>query len=493
MDVRGRRKKFARRTRTSCLECRSAHRKCDESRPACARCHQLVQPCTYGLRISWRPCLVSSRPDSGPQLDEQPVRPAARLKRHSDYQPQRRSQQRPQQLLSLSATHMSLFPGLSPAHRSLLAYFSHTADSFSGDHAVKDRLCGVFVPMAAESTPLMTAVLALSAVHRANNTVLFQDARELSTLQLASVRQLRLSLSKAPDETVIATSLMLCFAQVVSGGGSGGDGSSWRLHLEGLESVFALNPFAWSVHSSSPSRALISKCFVSLAALASVSCHPPSCLVSQRALDMLGGDVTRLPVDDFIAYSSELMQVFFESGDILRKVQARLSSTAEGMDEMLARRTSRLLRRLGRMAAVSRTEMDYSNPDHQNVDRLFHLAAMLHINQRIKRLSPSSAEVQRLTVQILGLLRGIKLQDGPSIGVFLFFPAFTAGNASVKDIHRQQVRDVLNGLIRKMGFSNLRQGLGVLEAIWAHRDRHGESNVNVSWEGFAHGADVILY
>lgn len=501
MDASCRRKRFSHRSRTSCLECRRAHRKCDESRPACTRCSHLAQPCTYGLRILWRPRL-SSRSNFGQQFDDKDSRRRA-SEQHGgsplalgSLDPTRPSPPG-QSCPSLLAKPVALFPDLSPAHRSLLAYFTHAADSFSCDHGIKDQLCGVFIPMAAVSGPLMASILALASVHRANNATLFQDARELGALQLTSVRQLRLRLSKPPDETVVAAALMLCFAQIMSGGSSSSSSSSdssWRLHLEGVSSLFAADALSWSVYDSSPSKALICKCFVSLAALANVSGQPPSRAVSQRALDMLGRDVSRHYVDDFTAYSTELMHVLFEIGDLLRERHRVLADAPRRTTNVaLAGQAAQLLHRLTAMAIASRARIDYSNPRHRDVDELFHLAAMLLVSQRLNGLLPSSAEIQQLTAQMLSRLRGIKLHDGPGIGVLLFFPAFTAGTGAVDASHRLQIRDLLNDLVRTMGFINLRQGLDVLEALWAHRDLYGESDVNASWECFVGRVDIILY
>lgn len=386
---------------------------------------------------------------------------------------------------------MALFPELSPAQNSLLDYFTYAANFFSCDQGIKLQLCQVFIPMAAESWPLMTSILALASMHRGNNSaVMSRDAREACALQLASVRELRLSLSNPPDESIVAAALMLCFAQVMSGSNSD---STWRLHLEGVASLFAMDAPTWSVHSTSQSKAIICKCYVSLAAIANVSSHPPSPIVSQQALGMLGRGVSCHYIDDFTAYSTELMYVLFEIGDLLRQRQTTRvkSTTISGM--ALASQSSRLLHRLTSMATVCRSRLNNNNTRHQRVDELFHFAAMLQISQRLKGLLPSSIEVQHLTVQILSLLREIKLQKGPNIGVLLFFPAFSAGAGAVEGPHRQQIRGLLKNMVRNMGFVNLRHGLDVLEALWAHRDRYGESNANASWESFVGGLDVILY
>ncbi|KAH8649133.1 hypothetical protein BX600DRAFT_110649 [Xylariales sp. PMI_506] len=44
-----------RRTRSGCLNCRRKKRKCDETRPACARCSRVGAVCEWGVRVSFRP------------------------------------------------------------------------------------------------------------------------------------------------------------------------------------------------------------------------------------------------------------------------------------------------------------------------------------------------------------------------------------------------------------------------------------------------------
>lgn len=53
MEKPSRRKGFAPRSRSGCLECRQHHRKCDERRPTCTLCEKYSRNCEYGLRITW--------------------------------------------------------------------------------------------------------------------------------------------------------------------------------------------------------------------------------------------------------------------------------------------------------------------------------------------------------------------------------------------------------------------------------------------------------
>lgn len=380
--------------------------------------------------------------------------------------------------------HLSIAPGLSPGEKSLLSYFVHAADSFSYDKGIKDEFCGAFIPIAMDSYPLMASILTLAAVHRAN-AGLFQGHQELAALQVTAVRQLRMSLSGTPNEALVASALILCYAEVISGGGGE---ISWRVHLEGVAHLFALDPLLWTVDAPDRTRAFICRCFVSLVALANVSRHPPTAAASERALAMIPKVRSPAYIDEFTAYSTDLTLVLFEVGNISR--QSQLAATHPTGDNCVDpnKLALHLLHRLEGMTVKSHIHA----LEHLCINTLFHQAAKLQIFQRMMGLLPSSTEVQQVVRSILRPLSRFRMHRGPGVGVLLFFPVFSAGTGAIGQVDRQHVRDMLTNMIQIMGFANIRQGLDVLEALWLHRDLHGESNMNSSWEGIISKFSCLL-
>uniref|UniRef100_A0A8H7K159 Zn(2)-C6 fungal-type domain-containing protein n=1 Tax=Bionectria ochroleuca TaxID=29856 RepID=A0A8H7K159_BIOOC len=508
MGPAGRKKRFTQRSRKGCFECRRDHRKCDELRPTCGRCRSLRQGCTYGQRVSWGgrafdrssfgQLMASEEPRCGAEgqvhiLHSQGDDPG-QAKRPFIYGTVRSNAHiiatASKKTTPLLCDYISLFPRLSSPGKVLLDYFVHAADSFSCDDEVKDQFCGTFIQMAANNDPLMASILALAAAHRVN-IGLEQDKEELGALHLSAVKQLRMGLSTSADEPLMAAALLLCYTEVISGGANG---SSWRLHLEGAGSLFAARWPAWTIHSSDPTRAFICQCFVSLVALANVSGLPPSCAVSERALGMVSQDGPRPYIDNFTAYSSDLMSVLFELGQLIRDRQQVSSQCTTNTAMSIEERSLRLLNRLDSMTVAAYAAASSTDKSQRRINELFRQATILQIHQRIRGLPPSSREIQRLVNSILALLSTFEIKPGPGFGVLLFYPAFSAGTGAVNLSQRQQVRDLLNSMVQVMGFMNLRQGLNLLEILWSHRDCYGEYHSNASWETLvAENVDIILY
>ncbi|CAG9986776.1 unnamed protein product [Clonostachys byssicola] len=508
MEPAGRKKRFTQRSRKGCFECRRDHRKCDESRPTCGRCCSLRQGCTYGQRISWGG-RAFDRSSFGQLMTSEESRRGAVDQVHILHsQGDGAGQAKPpfiygtvkpnahalmtssKKTTPLPFDYISLFPRLSSPGKVLLDYFVHAADSFSCDDEVKDQFCGTFIQMAANNDPLMAAILALAAAHRVN-IGLEQDKQELGVLHLSAVKQLRMGLSTSADEPLMAAALLLCYTEVISGGGNG---SSWRLHLEGAGSLFAARWPTWTIHSSDHTRAFICQCFVSLVALANVSGLPPSGAVSERALAMVSQDGPRPYIDNFTAYSSELMSVLFELGWLIRDRQQVAEYCGTNTVARIEERSLHLLNRLDNMTVTASAAASSTSKNQRHINELFRQATILQIHQRIRGLLPSSMEIQRLVNNILALLSAFEIHPGPGFGVLLFYPAFSAGTGAANHSQRQQVRDLLNSMVSVMGFMNIRQGLSLLEALWAHRDCYGEDHTNASWENLAaENIDIILY
>lgn len=385
-------------------------------------------------------------------------------------------------------------PGLPPPYRSLFDYFTRVADSFSCDERVKHDFYATFIPIAVDTSHVMAAVLSLAAVHRVSSG-LQQSPKLLAHLQVVAVEQLRSklvadSLNAPSAESVLCTIMLLCYSEIVAGGDKS---RSWRLHLEGAASVFGRDLPSWSISSQrNPSRAFICRCFVSLVALANVSAHPPSDVVSQQAMQMAMADDRLLHIDEFTAYSTDLVQVLIEIGFLLRK-RDQIPALEEEEFTCLDEHASRLAQKVQAMLRRSRVSLgptvkDCLSPSRRNeyltVDEAYHQAALLHIHQRLRGLPSSSREIQTIVYRILALVEKVQLLDGPCPGIVLLFPLFSAGCGAIDPKDRQRVRVLLTDMIDRFGLRTVQQSMTLLENLWSHWDQYGEEVKGVTWERF---------
>ncbi|CAH0058223.1 unnamed protein product [Clonostachys solani] len=532
MEKPARKKRLAPRSRSGCLPCRIHHRKCDEQRPICGLCHKSQRDCEYGLRVSWggRPFHKSS---FGQYLSSQSTRIGrigsraggqgqgaltnshlvdTRNKAQFVYgfvQPKEPpkcatetrkalaiQQQTP---MPLTTARPSFLPDLPPPYRVLFDYFTRVADFFSCDESVKVDFHATFMPIAITTSHVMAAMLNLAAVHRANSDG-SQDAKQMAHLQLVAVQKLRGKLanpSGSPTEAILSTILLLCYSEIVAGGGPS---QSWRLHLEGVASVLSSELQSWNMESSGATRVFLAKCFVSLVALANGSGYPPSEAVSQLAMKLATSNNERGTIDEFTAYSTDLVQILIELGTLLRKrnlgledletgsLPMRAMNLAQRLHQMLGRGTGSLGDRASNQLSSARRN------EYIRVDEAYHQALLIHIHQRLRGLPASSGEIQVIVRRLLNLVSSIELHEGPCPGTVLLFPLFSAGIGAVHSEDRQRIRDLLTGMMGKFGLGNVQQSLKLLDALWLHRDAHGESEMNVTWEGFIdENTDLILY
>lgn len=499
------------------------HRKCDEQRPVCGLCHKHQRDCEYGLRVSWggRPFHKSS---FGQYLSSQSTligrigstraggQPDTRDKAQFVYgliqpnkPPKSATETREalgiqQQIpMPLTTARPSFLPDLPPPYRALFDYFTRVAEFFSCDESVKADFHATFLPIATTTSHVMAAMLNLAAVHRANSDG-SQDAKQMAHLQLTAVRQLREKLenpSGSPTEAILSTILLLCYSEIVAGGGSS---QSWRLHLEGVASALRRELQSWNMRSSGPTTAFLAKCFVSLVALANGSGYPPSEDVSQLAMKLAQSNNERGTIDEFTAYSTDLVQILIELGTLLRTRNVGFEDLETGPMPM---RAMNLAQRLHRMLdqgtgnlrdGASRQLSSVRRKEFIRVDEAYHQALLVHIHQRLRGLPASSNEIQAIVRRLLNLVSSVELREGPCPGIVLLFPLFSAGVGAVHSEDRQRIRNLLTGMMGKFGLGNVQQSLKLLDTIWSHRDTHGESEMNVTWEGFIdENTDLILY
>ncbi|CAH0026987.1 unnamed protein product [Clonostachys rhizophaga] len=467
MEKPARKKRLAPRSRSGCLPCRTHHRKCDEQHPVCSLCHKHQRDCEYGLRVSWgsRPFHKSSfvqylskreHPNWLYRFDarwrtahlvdtknkEQFVYGLIQPRESPTCAIETREALAIQQQTPMPPTtaRPSFLPDLPPTYRALFDYFTRVAEFFSCDELVKADFHATFIPIATTTSHVMAAMLNLAAVHRANSDGK-QDVKQMAHLRLFAVQQLRGKIANpscSPTEAILSTILLFCF--------------------------------------------------VSLVALANVSGYPPSEAVSQLAMKITRSNNERGTIDEFTAYSTDLVQVLIELGTLLRKrnlgglktgsLQMRAMNLAQRLHQMLDRGTGNFGDRDSLQLSSARQN------EYIREDEAYHQALLVHIYQRLRGMPASSGEIQAIVRRLLDLVSSIKLHEGPCPGIVLLFPLFSAGVGAVHSEDQQRIRDLLTGMMGKFGLGNAQQSLKLLDALWSHRDAHGESEMNVTWEGF---------
>ncbi|KAI1359507.1 fungal-specific transcription factor domain-containing protein [Xylaria arbuscula] len=498
-------KKFAPRSRSGCLDCRSHHRKCDEKHPVCGLCQDLGRSCQYGLRVRWSgsgstrnesftsPSVIqiqSTQHDAQGGIEKanasvHGVAATIRQRSTSPISGSTQSQNLPlvqepvghghdRGLLRIRAP--SLFPELSLECCSLLDYFFRAADTLSCSYELKQDFCATLIPIATENTHVMASILSFSAVQRSHSGFP-QSTAQLAALQLAAVNQLRLNMLTASTEATVAAVLMLCYSSIIAGSGKE---YSWRFHLEGAALLFKRNISLWHICSSNSTRSFLSRCFVSLAALASISVYPLTNVVSDQAMHMIANRSSSRCINEFTAYSVDLVYALFEIGSLIQVQKARLSIPHHDCFPFLEDRSSTLIQEIeatlhannsaklcspafARMSSIQQQE-------YMAIDECYHQAAILQIYRRVHELPSAIHKVQKVVRRILNLVSIIKFRDGPCPIIVLFFPVFSAGCSAITPVDQQQVRTILHKLVDSMGFCYIREGIRILEALWATKE-----------------------
>lgn len=166
-------------------------------------------------------------------------------------------------------------------------------------------------------------------------------------------------------------------------------------------------------------------------------------------------------IDEFTAYSTDLVQILIEFGTLLRKRNLGLEDLEPGSLQMramnLAQRPHRMLDRgTGNLGDRASLQLSYARRnEYIRVDEGYHRALLIHIYQRLRGLPASSGEIQAIIRRLLDLVSSIKLHEGSCLGIVLLFPLFSAGVGAVHSEDRQRIRDLLTGMMDKFGLGNV--------------------------------------
>jgi hypothetical protein len=395
--------------------------------------------------------------------------------------------------------------GLAPNCRHLLDYFAQKVTrAFSLHTAVQSRFCSTYIPMALQAptgSHLLAAMLSLSAIHRKHAGV-DQSEDLVAYLRYQSVKQLKLPVigqSREADDIAMATTLMLCLSEIMSGGEKP---NSWRLHLQGaaaiqrgMDEADKNNPNAMET----PIRSFLRRWSVALEVLALLCGAPMSESDVQFVLYVAKPDGGEHYIDEFHGFTTKLVPVFGEINLMTIKLHTNQTSgqtptsPEPAATPEIRKRCFILIKYIESMInekdhkfhsviQSSITPSDRSSFTYLN--EAYHHVALLQIYVRILNL-PSYAPIVQLSVKrTIYCISNMNLSLEACPAVAILQPVFTAGCEACEISDRESVVEYLGTLERAYGMGNVSVARDFLRELWGQRDARQERNVRLRWDEF---------
>ncbi|OAL32813.1 hypothetical protein AYO20_07770 [Fonsecaea nubica] len=292
--------------------------------------------------------------------------------------------------------------------------------------------------MAMQVPHLLSATLALAAAHR-HTSGLFEGDCQFELMKGSSLMQLRSALdrfSPSENDKVLATTLLLCLADVISPATST---SSWRSHLYGAATLSAQHSRSNGASISSISSFLKRK-YRALQAVALACCSKRF----EAQILTTPYDEVDARIDDLAGYSTTLMPILEEINDLepLREDGGSefscdsppgpphfdCSSPLEHKSHLLFDRVRALMakRKMSRTQGGGGHLPSPVYHDLYLVDEAYHHMALLQIFRR-GSLSVPLQVIDDSRRSILDCLAAVTYQSGPCPGVATLPPLFVAG------------------------------------------------------------------
>jgi Fungal specific transcription factor domain len=226
----------------------------------------------------------------------------------------------------------------------LLHHFANSASQITSCHpSIQTSFNELLLPMAISYPPLLSALMALSAIHRnslyTTSSAPIAQSTEIIYLKASSITQLRSDLllptqRQSPmRDAVLATALTLCMCEIHSGADLP---RSWRLHLEGAKAI--LSSLTTTSHSSpaipTSQSGLLERWYTSIEALAAISSkglragNLPSIASSSPDTPILETSKSEVFLDDYFGFSTDLVDAFKEIGAAAWERRSLSSSAA---------------------------------------------------------------------------------------------------------------------------------------------------------------------
>jgi hypothetical protein len=419
---------------------------------------------------------------------------------------------------ALPVSNPNWLPWLSVADYSLMSHFTVTLTRCLSLHqTMQDDFCTALVPMALDTshgTHLLSAVLALSAIHQSSLGCWIDDTH-LAQLRHSSLRQLRrqvIGQDTSVDEKSIATALSLCLCDILLGGEKP---RSWRLHLQGAATMIKGHLSSYSHHrGQSGNMVFLWRWWRSLEALAVLSGSPSVSNITADAVQTPSGALTVAQAQDgddyidiFDGFSTKLLPVIEEvnmlaaESDALRKLEG-LHGLEDLPDPVRVLRFAHTSRCSRVAADIQKSMMTYGAVNHAKVDHYssrvgdeepddpvmldfpslneaYHLAVLLQLYQRVMNLSITDSVVQRTVKRLIRCMKRITLYDHhASPGVATLQPIFTLGCAAHDAEDRVFVIDWLEKMRRCYALGNTDSARKFLLELWQKRDEDASDHAS---------------
>lgn len=395
---------------------------------------------------------------------------------------------------TLNLKSLAITPAVPKAFQPLFSHFINVMTmSISCHKGIQDGICSTVVPMALEVPHLLSAVLALAAAHRHSSGFIRGDC-QFESMKGNSLKQLRSALSRfrpAEHDQVLATTLILCMAEVISPMSST---SSWRSHLHGAATLSAQYSICNGSSSSSTSDLLRRK-YQALQAVA-LAC-------GSKAYDgcVLGTSLHNpTQIDDLAGYSTSLLPIFREINDLdltRRHPDSGFICNDEpgsphfDCNSPVEHQSHLLFDRIVALMAtrkMSRTQDDGAlewtiYQDLYRLDEAYHHMAILQVFRR-GCLSVPLQLIDESRQAILECLTAMEYQARPCPAVAALPPLFVAGSLCTSESDRMIVRRLLKTMWMKYGMGNVRSCRTVLEQWWKQQDDYKPANSGrTDWQG----------
>lgn len=383
------------------------------------------------------------------------------------------------------------FAYMPPRHRVLFDHFlAKMAPSISCHPTVQNDMCSTLVPMAASTPHLLAAIIHLGACHR-HSLGLDTSLTEVEHLRLISVRRLRIALAASGEtcsrETTIAATLVLCMADIVSGGSRP---HAWRIHFEGAMSQLA----QWTSTSNTITSmtSFLKRFYTSIQSIAFAFSkfryhNPPG--FSEH-----DGIPSTAYIDDLSGFSTSLLPVFEEIN--LLNIKKRYSTQDmtdnlgnTGLPDLQEESCQLLIESVHRMLSSRKQEFrpgieELFSPKIQrdlfSLDEAYHYMALLLLYERA-RWKVSDDVILNSARRIVSCVSQLSIIDPPCPAVAALPPLFVSGCHMRDDHDREVILDILHQMESHFGMGNVRSARTLLKKVWAINDENDSDNRQSSW------------
>jgi hypothetical protein len=382
-------------------------------------------------------------------------------------------------------------------------YICHVSHATSCHSLMQHDDCQLIIPMALENSALLSATMALSAIHRKSLTPEGLDGYDadklIAGLKATSLHRLRRELDGAEDgntNSLIATIRTLCLCEIYAGGDRPG---TWRAHFEGARALIIAfksgnNPARSDHDGSAPFLRRwfgVTEDMVALTADALPESTFDEC--ADFDFPTVGTSTDPVYLDEYTGCSTDLSPLLWRVGAAARQ-RHRASDITHGWEAFrendIARQADILEHSLQHMidrdkfqppkfhSRVANSLSAQQGRDFYLCNEAYQHTASIHIARRVRNSPACSPTIQSSVKRILQCISSIKFAS-PSPLAVLTTPLFTAGCEAL-GADRDLVRQLLREMFELMRIPNIRRSSEVLEEYWAS----AQCKQDKGWECF---------